>query len=140
MKPERLLITLACTALLSVGVTGTASAEAKFHYNSDIGGAYVSDTGMQIADFSTLRYDTKGPKANGSDGLGQLVKNNAASIDNRSAIYGVVVYYNSWWSGPAQAVDAGTWANLNSQLKNNNASSCHFDKRTNSQCFDNIKS
>jgi hypothetical protein len=54
-------------------------------------------------------------------GKGKCIKNNAASVWNRTS-KSVTVYYNSGYSGSSQTIKAGAKANLNSKLKNNDAS------------------
>ncbi|WP_404353096.1 peptidoglycan DD-metalloendopeptidase family protein [Phycicoccus jejuensis] len=88
-------------------------------YNSDNAGA-VSDFTTSIADYGTTQpscYDFKGTKA----GHGLCVKNEAASVWNRTG-KSVAVYYNSSYAGASQTFAAGAKANLNATLKNNNAS------------------
>jgi len=60
-------------------------------------------------------------KTAGLAGAGQCVKNNAASVKNLTA-KSVTIYYNSGYGGASQTVPAGGKANLNTTLKNNNAS------------------
>ncbi|WP_369392376.1 hypothetical protein AB5J72_35920 [Streptomyces sp. CG1] len=63
------------------------------------------------------------------DGSGQGVKNNAAAADNCSSTDGYRIYYNSGFTGHSQSIPhyfgCGSSTNLDSTLKNNNASS-HF--------------
>ncbi|UQA95685.1 hypothetical protein [Streptomyces halobius] len=67
----------------------------------------------------------------GSNGDGQYMKNNSASVQNCARDDGYAVYYNSGYGGTAQYFKPnGGWGdcnhtNLISALKNNNASS-HF--------------
>ncbi|MCR2053794.1 peptidase inhibitor family I36 protein [Actinomyces bowdenii] len=49
------------------------------------------------------------------------MKNNAASVTNRTN-YLVIVYYNSNYGGRSQVIPAGASADLDSGLKNENAS------------------
>ncbi|MFY4721035.1 hypothetical protein [Streptomyces sp. LaBMicrA B280] len=61
------------------------------------------------------------------DGGGLSVKNNAASADNCSTVDGYRIYYNTGYAGHSQFIShvygcSGSW-NLDSTLKNNNASS-----------------
>lgn len=58
-------------------------------------------------------------------GAGQAVKNNAASVNNGSTCK-VRIYYNSYYSGANQTVGVNSTANLNSTLKNENASAQHI--------------
>lgn len=91
------------------------------YYNSYQQGS-VSDFTGSISDYGTT-YVFKGPGA----GQGSRVKNSAASVWNRT--FGSVrVYYNSGYSGASQAIAPGAKANLNSTLKNQNAS--HRIERT----------
>ncbi|MFC1431421.1 hypothetical protein ACEZDB_12285 [Streptacidiphilus sp. N1-3] len=67
----------------------------------------------------------------GSAGAGTSVKNNAAAVANWSATAGVsyTVYFHSGYSGAAQSIPwthDGYPVNLNSSLKNNNASQRAF--------------
>jgi surface antigen len=95
------------------------SGEFCYYYNSDEAGS-VSDFVNSIADYGTTEpscYDFKGPGA----GKGTCIKNNAASVWNRTGKT-VVVYFNSGYAGASQSFAAGAKANLNATLKNNNAS------------------
>ncbi|MFG3047063.1 hypothetical protein ACGFZR_19300 [Streptomyces sp. NPDC048241] len=56
-------------------------------------------------------------------GSGLTLKNNAASVQNWNHWNPLYVYYNSNQQGPRQEVSSWSWTNLNSTLKNNNASS-----------------
>jgi hypothetical protein len=90
-----------------------------YYYNSDEQGS-VSDFTGSISDYGTTEpscYDFKGP----GNGQGICVKNNAASVWNRSSKT-VRVYFNSDYAGSHQDFAAGAKGNLNSTLKNNNAS------------------
>ncbi|GAB2489466.1 hypothetical protein GCM10027063_33470 [Promicromonospora xylanilytica] len=95
------------------------SGEFCYYYNSDQAGS-VSDFDVSVSDYGTEQpscYDFKGPGA----GQGSCIKNDAASVWNRSG-KAVRVYYNSGYGGTYQQVAAGGKANLNATLKNNNAS------------------
>lgn len=95
------------------------SGEFCYYYNSDEAGS-VSDFANSIADYGTTEpscYDFKGPGA----GQGTCIKNNAASVWNRTGKT-VVVYFNSGYAGASQSFAAGVKGNLNATLKNNNAS------------------
>ena len=61
----------------------------------------------------------------GDAGAGQVVKNNAASVHNYSPVIGDI-YFNSNQAGPKQQIAGNTSANLNSTLKNENASQGWF--------------
>lgn len=91
------------------------SGEFCLYYNSYQQGS-VSDFAGSISDYGST-YVFKGPGA----GQGTRVKNGAASVWNRT--FGSVrVYYNSGYSGASQAIAPGGKLNLNSTLKNENAS------------------
>ncbi|GAB3350538.1 peptidase inhibitor family I36 protein [Micromonospora halotolerans] len=95
------------------------SGEFCYFYNSNYAGS-ISDFTGSIEDYGTTQpscYEFKGAGA----GQGLCVKNNAASVWNRTSKT-VVVYYNSNFAGASQSFAAGAKANLNATLKNNNAS------------------
>jgi murein DD-endopeptidase MepM/ murein hydrolase activator NlpD len=122
-------VTLAAAAPLAVGTFSPASAAARdgvcdsgefcYYYNSNNAGA-ISDFTTSVGNYGTDQpdcYDFKGTLA----GHGQCIKNNAASVWNRSS-QSVVVYFNSGYYGSQQTIPAGFKGNLNSTLYNNNAS------------------
>ncbi len=95
------------------------SGEFCLYYNSNQAGS-TSDFTTSIADYGTTEpscYDFKGAGA----GKGVCVKNNAASVWNRTGKT-VVVYFNSGYAGASQSFAAGAKGNLNATLKNQNAS------------------
>lgn len=95
------------------------SGEFCYYYNSDNAGS-VSDFTGSLANYGSSTpscYVFKGP----GNGRGLCVKNNAASVWNRSAKT-VRVYYNSSYAGAYQDFASGAKGNLNSTLKNNDAS------------------
>ncbi|WP_433241271.1 CHAP domain-containing protein [Actinomadura nitritigenes] len=95
------------------------SGEFCYYYNSDEAGS-ISDFTTSIGDYGTTQpscYEFKGP----GNGQGVCVKNNAASVWNRTG-HTVRVYYNSNYGGSSQDFAAGAKGNLNATLKNNNAS------------------
>ncbi|QKW33454.1 peptidase inhibitor family I36 protein [Actinomadura sp. NAK00032] len=95
------------------------SGEFCYYFNSNNAGS-VSDFTGSVADYGTTQpscYDFKGP----GNGKGQCIKNEAASVWNRSSKT-VRVYYNSNYGGTYQDFKAGAKGNLNSSLKNQNAS------------------
>jgi len=133
MKVLRRVVTaLAATAALASPILVTASpanaaardgvcesGEFCYYYNSDEAGS-VSDFTGSVDDYGTTEpscYDFKGPGA----GKGTCIKNNAASVWNRSSKT-VRVYFNSGYAGASQDFAAGAKGNLNATLKNNNAS------------------
>jgi hypothetical protein len=122
--------TAATAATLSSGmafaVDNTANCDAIFdgggdaclYYNSNLAGA-------RDADPNTNNYGTTYTfKAyyGGSNGAGQLVWNNAASVYNETSCYDLHIWYNSNQAGAMQTIGKSDWANLNATLKNNNAS------------------
>ena len=95
------------------------SGEFCLYYNSDNEGS-VSDFTGSIPDYGTDQpscYEFKGA----GNGQGKCVRNDAASAWNRTS-GPVSVFYNSNYGGAAQAFAAGAKGNLNSDLKNENAS------------------
>lgn len=95
------------------------SGEFCLYYNSDHLGS-VSDFTTSIDDYGATQpecYEFKGAGA----GQGQCVKNNAASVWNRTG-GSVTVFYNSGYSGDSQTFASGAKVNLNATLKNDNAS------------------
>ncbi|TPG17221.1 peptidase inhibitor family I36 protein [Pedococcus bigeumensis] len=94
------------------------SGEFCLYYNSDNAGS-VSDFTTSIDDYGASQpecYEFKGAGA----GQGQCVKNNAASVWNRTS-GSVTVFYNSGYSGDSQSFASGAKGNLNATLKNDNA-------------------
>ncbi|TDD95154.1 peptidase inhibitor family I36 protein, partial [Actinomadura rubrisoli] len=90
-----------------------------YYYSSNNKGS-VSDFKNSVADYDDKQptcYDFKGPGA----GKGKCIKNNAASVWNRTGKT-VRVYYNSNYKGPHQDFKKGTKGNLNPRLKKQNAS------------------
>lgn len=90
-----------------------------YYYNSDNAGS-ISDFTTSIDDYGTTQpscYDFKGA----GNGKGVCVKNNAASVWNRTG-KSVTVYFNTGYGGATQSFASGAKGNLNSTLKNNNAS------------------
>ncbi|MFI6514879.1 peptidase inhibitor family I36 protein [Spirillospora sp. NPDC050679] len=95
------------------------SGEFCYYFNSDNKGS-VSDFTGSVSDYGTKQpscFDFKGA----GSGKGQCVKNAAASVWNRSSKT-VRVYFNSGYGGKYQDFKAGAKSNLNSGLKNQNAS------------------
>ncbi|MFI6427300.1 peptidase inhibitor family I36 protein [Promicromonospora sp. NPDC050880] len=130
MRRLAALVATAAAVAAAVVVPGTAAQAATrdgicdagefcYYYNSDHAGS-ISDFDVSVGDYGTEQpscYDFKGAGA----GQGLCLKNDAASVWNRSA-KPVRVYYNSEYGGTYQEVAAGAKVNLNSTLKNNNAS------------------
>ncbi|OLO52389.1 hypothetical protein BKH30_06780 [Actinomyces oris] len=95
------------------------SGEVCFYYNSNQQGS-VSDFTDSVGSYGNSQpscYDFKGS----GNGKGKCLKNEAASVTNRTG-KPVTVYYNSNYQGAIQTIPAGASVNLNSTLKNQNAS------------------
>ncbi|MCX4471624.1 peptidase inhibitor family I36 protein [Micromonospora sp. NBC_01655] len=92
-----------------------------YYYNSDHAGSISDHTGS-LADYGSTQPDCYEFKGAGN-GQGLCIKNNAASVWNRTGNT-VRVYYNSDYDGSYAHQDfaPGAKANLNATLKNNNAS------------------
>ncbi len=132
MNIRRLAGTLAVAASVLAGVTavaGPASAAARdgacdngefcYYFNSGEAGS-VSDFTDSLDDYGATQpscYEFKGA----GTGKGVCVKNNAASVWNRTGKT-VRVYFNSNFAGASQDFAPGAKGNLNATLKNNNAS------------------
>lgn len=121
----------AVAATLAVGVSSPAEAATRngvcetgefcYSYNSDFSGS-VSDHGTQLADYGTTTPSCYTFKTSGKSGYGQCIKNNAASVYNRTDKT-IRVYYNSNFSGSYVDVAPGVKRNLaGTSLYNNNAS------------------
>jgi peptidase inhibitor family I36 len=117
---------VAAPSLVLAGPAAAAARDGKcdsgefcYYYNSGEAGS-ISDFTGSLADYGTTEpscYDFKGAGA----GKGICVKNNAASVWNRTSKT-VRVFYNSGYAGAHQDFAAGAKGNLNATLKNNNAS------------------
>ncbi|MEV0402003.1 SpoIID/LytB domain-containing protein [Actinoallomurus sp. NPDC050550] len=105
---------------LAAGRNGKCeSGEFCLYFNSGNKGS-LSDFAGSVADYGAKQpscFDFKGPGA----GKGKCVKNSAASVWNRSSKT-VRVYFNSNYGGRYQDFKPGAKGNLNSGLKNQNAS------------------
>ncbi len=128
----RITSVLATLALLASGAAALAapaaaagrdgtcdSGEFCYYYNSNEQGS-ISDFTGSVADYGTDQpscYDFKGD----GNGKGQCIKNNAASVWNRSSKT-VRVYFNSNYAGSSQDIAPGSKSQLNSTLYNQNAS------------------
>ncbi|MER7478767.1 hypothetical protein ABTX60_14080 [Streptomyces sp. NPDC126510] len=97
-----------------------------FYYNSGLGGATAWDNGDNIANYGTMKFLAAQSGSGGENGFGQYVKNNTASISSGNDAGGYRVYFNSNYAGVYQTIGGNSWANLNFQLKNNNASGRHL--------------
>ncbi|MGW3771955.1 peptidase inhibitor family I36 protein [Actinomadura verrucosospora] len=106
---------------LTVGVTGTAQAAAQngvcepgevcFFWGSNLWGS-LSDFSAPVGDFAPYRFISPAP------GQGQGVKNNAASVWNRTGL-NVHVCYSEWYNGSSDWVGYQSWRNLNYTLNDN---------------------
>nr|BFE77350.1 hypothetical protein GCM10020092_106510 [Actinoplanes digitatis] len=116
------------TSLLSLASPASAAArdgvcdsgEFCYYYNSDNEGS-ISDFTGSAEDYGTEQpscYDFKGSR---HAGKGMCIKNEAASVWNRSTTT-VRVHFNSNFGGAHQDFAVGAKGNLNATLKNNNAS------------------
>ncbi|MFF2629784.1 CHAP domain-containing protein [Kitasatospora griseola] len=132
MKKIRNILTVAGTTLaLAVPLIGATpafaasrdgscdSGEFCYYFNSDNAGSISDFTGSlsNYGDTQPSCYDFK----SAGNGQGVCIKNNAASVWNRSG-QTVRVYFNSGYAGSYQDFAPGAKGNLNSTLKNNNAS------------------
>ncbi|WP_405102226.1 peptidase inhibitor family I36 protein [Micromonospora sp. NBC_01412] len=115
------------TSILAVASPASAAArdgscdsgEFCYYYNSNQAGS-ISDFTDSLGDYGTTQpscYEFKGA----GSGQGVCVKNNAASVWNRTGKT-VRVYFNSNFAGASQDFASGASGNLNATLKNNNAS------------------
>jgi len=89
------------------------------YFNSDQQGS-VSDFAGSISNYGSTQpecYEFKGA----GTGQGRCVKNNAASVWNRTS-GPVTVYYNSGYLGAKRTIASSAKVNLNATLKNENAS------------------
>lgn len=112
-----LLLANPASAAVRDGVCDTG--EFCYYYNSNEAGS-VSDFTDSVDDYGASQptcYEFKGA----GNGQGLCIKNNAASVWNRSS-QTVRVYFNSNYAGSYQDIAAGAKANLNATLKNNDAS------------------
>ncbi|MFB7573774.1 peptidase inhibitor family I36 protein [Streptomyces sp. NPDC093064] len=119
--------TLALAGLgTGLATAGTASAAGEpctsgyacLYYNSDYKGAFYRQY-FNIPNYASYYFSAS---AAGSNGAGIAVKNNTASVDNWDFYNGIRLYFNSSYLGASQSIGAGGAANLNTTLKNDNAS------------------
>jgi murein DD-endopeptidase MepM/ murein hydrolase activator NlpD len=95
------------------------SGEFCYYFNSGEKGS-ISDFTASMSDYGATQpscYEFKGA----GNGKGKCVKNNAASVWNRTSKT-VRVFFNSGYGGAHQDFAAGAKGNLSAKLKNNNAS------------------
>lgn len=135
-KTVKTLLTL-CSVLAAALITGVTPAHAAdrdgfcndgefcYYYNSNNTGSISDFLGSgAVANYGASQpscYEFRGAGA----GRRQCIKNNAASVWNRSK-QSVRVYFNSYLAGNYQNFAPGARGNLNPTLKNNNASHMHF--------------
>jgi murein DD-endopeptidase MepM/ murein hydrolase activator NlpD len=93
------------------------SGEFCLYYNSDNTGS-VSDFAGSISNYSPSTGCYK--FVSSGAGHGVCVKNNAASVWNRTAAV-VTVFYKSGYAGAIDSIPSGASPNLNANLKNENA-------------------
>lgn len=131
MRAKRVLTGLATFAAVITGTTVAAPAASAaggpiegcpflylcFYFNSSYGGAFASYF------YSDGNLDNELFRWGGTNGRGVQVKNNAASVVNNTE-WAVTIYYNSDCDGrvASQSFGAFSKGNLNSTMKNNNAS------------------
>ncbi|GIE87317.1 SpoIID/LytB domain-containing protein [Actinoplanes regularis] len=124
------LLTALVAALVGVAVAPSAASAADrdgtcdngefcYYYNSNQAGS-LSDFTDSEDDYGTAQPSCYEFKSAGT-GQGVCVKNNAASVWNRTGKT-VRVFFNSNFGGASQDFAAGAKGNLNATLKNNNAS------------------
>jgi hypothetical protein len=97
------------------------SGEFCYYYNSNQQGS-VSDFTSSLSNYGSASapstcYVFKGA----GNGQGLCIRNNAASVWNRTS-GSVTVYYGTGYTGASQTIPSGGKVNLNSTLKNDNAS------------------
>ncbi|GAA1991000.1 hypothetical protein [Kitasatospora viridis] len=98
--------------------TDGGGGDACLYYNSNLGGARDADPNAN--NYGTT-YTFKAYYG-GTNGAGQYVKNNAASVYNSTSCFDLHIWFNSNQAGAMQTIGDNDWANLNATLKNNNAS------------------
>lgn len=131
MRVKRIAgVGIAAAVIMVSGSAGSASAatglcvtdRAALFYNSNLGGSYHCFMESAVSDYAGYKFDYSQSGTGGQNGFLQYVKNNAASVDNTLNSHAYRVYYNSNYAGVYQTIGSHSWANLNSSLKNENAS------------------
>jgi hypothetical protein len=89
-----------------------------YNFSGDYG---EGTTYVYIFDYKNLTTNNVG-YCDSSVGSGTQVKNNAAAGSNTLSGTTARIYYNSGYGGPYQSFAPGSIKNLNSTLKNQNAS------------------
>ena len=117
-----LIVMVTAPAQAAVARNGVCeSGEFCYSYNSNFAGS-ISDHGAQLGDYGTTKPSCYTFRTSGRAGYGQCIKNNAASVYNRTAKT-IRVYYNSNYSGKYVDVAPGVKKNLSgTALYNQNAS------------------
>jgi len=122
------------SSLIGAAFVGAESASASAGPCAAQEACLFFNSGYQGATFSDGAGNSQTPENYGApnwytfsngNGAGIYVKNNAASVFDYDTNYSVTIYYNSDNTGPKQYIKRGTGANLNSDLKNNDASQCY---------------
>ncbi|GAA1315421.1 peptidase inhibitor family I36 protein [Saccharothrix xinjiangensis] len=110
---------LAAPAASAATINGCPQAYFCFYFNSDFKGAHA-DYFHSDGNLSNELFNKVGTSSNG---LGVVVKNNAASAVNNWS-YTAVVYYNSGCNGSYASQSFGAYgkANFTATMKNQNAS------------------
>ncbi|MFB9375644.1 peptidase inhibitor family I36 protein [Kineococcus gynurae] len=96
------------------------SGEVCFYYLSNYQGS-LSDFTSSVSTYGTDPATCYVFKTRGLSGYNACIKNNVQSVWNRST-RAVRVYYNSNYSGASQLIPANSYTNLNTSLRDNNAS------------------
>ncbi|WP_237555199.1 MULTISPECIES: peptidase inhibitor family I36 protein [unclassified Streptomyces] len=104
----------------AAATTTCSSGYACIYYHPNYGGAFFRQF-PSIPNYSGYTFTAS---ANGSDGAGQGVRNNAASVDNWDFVNSFTVYYHPNYTGASQTFAAGGGGNFNTTLRNENASGC----------------
>jgi hypothetical protein len=97
------------------------SGEFCYYYNSDNAGSISDHPASDLGNYGTDPASCYEFRTSGRNGYGRCIKNDAASVWNRTGKR-VRVHYNSYYGGTYQTFQAGDKKNLNASLKNNNAS------------------
>ncbi|MEV7686250.1 peptidase inhibitor family I36 protein [Streptomyces bungoensis] len=113
-------LALSTPASASATATSCSSGYACLFYHPNYTGAifkqYYSDPNYGD------NYFVTSTASQGSEGAGKVVRNDAASVDNWDFNNAITIYYSPNYAGVHQTISAGGAANLNSSLRNNNAS------------------
>ncbi|MFI6427301.1 peptidase inhibitor family I36 protein [Promicromonospora sp. NPDC050880] len=128
-----LVAVLTLASSLAVGTLTAAPAQAAtrdgvcdagefcYYYNSDNAGSISDHPAADLADYGTDPATCYVFRTAGKAGYNQCIKNNAASVWNRTGGQ-VRVHFNSDFGGTWDTVAAGAKRDLTAAVKNNNAS------------------